>query len=36
MRTAGVYTSRLRAAGAFVSMLIGGMLMVLLVVALNK
>lgn len=36
MRTTGIYSSRSRVAGAFFSMLFGGMLMVLLIVALNK
>jgi protein TonB len=36
METAGIYSSRSRAFGAFFSMLLGGLLMVLLVVALNK
>ena len=36
MLTTGVYSSKSRVFGAFLSMLLGGMLMVLLVVALNK
>ncbi len=36
MRTTGSYSSRAHVAGAFFSMLLGGMLMVLLIVALNK
>jgi protein TonB len=36
MVTTGVYSSKSRVFGAFFSMLLGGMLMVLLVVALNK
>ena len=36
MRATGIYSSRHRAVGAFLTMLLGGLLMVLLVVALNK